>query len=97
MNLSLFLRVNLSFGFFPVMTFVLFGIDSEGLCSEALLLFSADLMNPTAECFEQKALNSTYKRERGQLSNIHFSGAKETIWGGGNLTLGCPNFPHISI
>jgi hypothetical protein len=80
------------------MRFVLFGIDSEGLCSEALLLFSTELMNPTVECFEQKILNSTYKREGvDQVSNIHFSEPKETIKGDGSLTLGCPDFPHISI
>ena len=63
MNLSLFLRVNLSIGIFPELRVVLSGPDFLGFCSEARLLFSIELVYPTAECFEQNALNSTYKRE----------------------------------
>jgi hypothetical protein len=100
MNLSLFLRVNLSFGIFPVMRFVVFGRDSVGLCSEAWLLFLTKLVYPTAECFEQNALNSTCKREakkkkRSEPHLPHLS-LVATIRTKG-LTLECLDFPHISI
>ena len=99
MNLSLFLRVNLSIGIFPELRVVLSGPDFLGFCSEARLLFSIELVYPTAECFEQNALNSTYKREAKKqekwaiLTSVRLM-ATIRIEG---LTLGCLDFPHISI